>query len=130
NEVRGKILGIVGYGHIGSQLSVLAESMGLQVLYYDIVKKLPLGNARAATSLAELLKTADFVTLHVPDTLQTRDMIGQVELTQMKKGSYLINASRGQVVQIGALSQALKSGHLMGAAIDVFPSEPDGNTDE
>lgn len=127
NEVRGKTLGIIGYGHIGSQLSVLAESMGLNVIFYDIVKKLPLGNARPCGSLDELLSAADFVTLHVPDTPQTRNMITRSELQKMRQGAYLINASRGTVVDISALAEALKSKHLAGAAIDVFPHEPSSN---
>ncbi len=124
HEVRGKTIGIVGYGHIGSQLSVLAESLGLRVIYYDLVSKLPLGNARPVDSLAELLRTSDFVTLHVPDTELTRGMIGAAELGCMRRGSYLLNASRGQVVDIPALREALVSEHLAGAAIDVYPAEP------
>jgi D-3-phosphoglycerate dehydrogenase len=130
NEVRGKILGIVGYGHIGSQLSVLAESMGMHVLYYDIVKKLPLGNARPCSSLSDLLENSDFVSLHVPDTDLTRNMMGRTQLEQMKKGSYLLNASRGAVVDLQALAEALKSKHLLGAAIDVFPTEPNQNSND
>lgn len=124
NEVRGKTLGIIGYGHIGSQLSVLAESLGMKVLFHDIVPKLPLGNARPADGLGELLSQSDFVTLHVPDTELTRRMIGADELAQMRAGTYLLNASRGQVVDIPALRDALLRGHLAGAAIDVFPLEP------
>ncbi len=127
HEVRGKTLGIVGYGHIGSQLSILAESMGLNVIFYDIVKKLPLGNARPMRSLEEVLQEADFVSFHVPETPQTKDMMGPAEFKAMKKGSYLINASRGTVVVIEALVEALKSGHLVGCAIDVFPKEPSSN---
>ena len=127
NEVRGKVLGIVGYGHIGSQLSVLAESMGVQVIYYDIVKKLPLGNARSCETLQECLSRSDFVSLHVPDTALTQGMIGGRELAHMKAGAYLINASRGTVVDIGALADALRKKHLGGAAIDVFPREPASN---
>lgn len=129
NEVRGKILGIIGYGHIGSQLSVLAESLGLQVIFYDVVKKLPMGNARSVDSLADVLKISDFVSLHVPDTSETRKMIGKKEFAAMKKGSYLINAARGLVVDIPALAESLKSEHLAGAAIDVFPQEPESNED-
>lgn len=129
-EVRGKTLGIVGYGHIGSQVSVLAESMGLKVVFHDIVKKLPLGNAVAKASLEELLKVSDFVTLHVPETPETKDMIGAKELAAMKKGSYLINASRGTVVVIDALVEALKSKHVAGCAIDVFPEEPASNKEK
>ncbi len=127
-EIRGKTLGIVGYGHIGSQISTLAEAFGMRVLYFDIVSKLPLGNAKACHTLGELLKTSDFVTLHVPETPQTKNMINTIELEQMKPGSYLLNASRGTVVQLGALAEALKSGKLAGAAIDVFPEEPESNT--
>lgn len=129
-EVRGKTLGIVGYGHIGSQVSILAEAMGLKVIFYDTVKKLPLGNARAMTSLDELLATADFVTLHVPEIPETMNMIGATELGRMKKGSYLINASRGTVVVIEALVDALKSKHIAGCAIDVFPYEPASNKEK
>ncbi len=126
-EVRGKVLGIVGYGHIGSQVSILAESMGLQVIFYDAVKKLPLGNARSMSSLDELLAQADFVTLHVPEIPETMNMVGAKELSRMKKGSYLINASRGTVVVIEALVEALKTKHIAGCAIDVFPIEPASN---
>lgn len=126
-EVRGKTLGIVGYGHIGSQVSVLAEAMGLRVLYYDIIKKLPLGNAKAMDTINHLFAEADFVTLHVPETPLTQNMIRSEQLKAMKKGSYLINASRGSVVDIAALASALKSGQISGAAIDVFPHEPSGN---
>ncbi len=129
HEVRGKVLGIVGYGHIGSQVSVLAEAMGLRVIYYDVIKKLPLGNSVARESLGELLGAADFVSLHVPETPQTMNMMRAEELAQMKPGSYLINASRGTVVEIAALAQFLKSGHLAGAAIDVFPEEPSSTKD-
>jgi len=127
HEVRGKTLGIVGYGHIGSQVSVLAEAFGMRVIYFDTVKKLPLGNARAVPSLHELLAKADFVTLHVPETAQTKDMIGAAELTAMKPGSLLINASRGTVVVIEALAEALKKKQIAGCAIDVFPTEPASN---
>ncbi len=126
-EARGKVLGIVGYGHIGSQLSVLAEQLGMRVRYYDIETKLSLGNASQVRSLNELLKQADVVSLHVPETPQTQWMIGAQQLQQMKAGSVLINASRGSVVVIEALAEALRSGHLGGAAIDVFPHEPAGN---
>jgi len=126
-EVRGKTLGIVGYGHIGSQVSVLAEAFGMHVLFYDVVKKLSLGNSSRMDSLEELLKRADFVSLHVPDTPLTKGMIGARELKSMRRGSSLINASRGSVVDIGALAQAIQSGHLAGAAIDVFPDEPASN---
>jgi D-3-phosphoglycerate dehydrogenase / 2-oxoglutarate reductase len=130
HEVRGKTLGIVGYGHIGSQLSVLAEALGMQVRYHDILAKLPLGNAQPCPSLRELLAAADFVTLHVPDTDLTRGMIGEDELAAMRPGACLINASRGMVVDIAALRQALVAGHVAGAAIDVFPLEPAKAGDE
>ncbi len=129
-EVRGKTVGIVGYGHIGSQVSVLAEAMGLKVIFYDTVKKLPLGNARSALSLDELLRESDFVTLHVPEVTETMNMIGSNELSKMKKGSFLINASRGTVVVIDALVQALKEKHLAGCAVDVFPIEPASNKEK
>lgn len=126
-EVRGKVLGIVGYGHIGSQVSVLAESMGLRVIFYDTKKMLPLGNAQAMNTLDELLTRADFVTLHVPEAPETKNMISERELLLMKKGSFLINASRGSVVIIEDLANAIKSGHIAGAAVDVFPIEPSSN---
>lgn len=123
-EVRGKTLGIIGYGHIGSQLSILAEALGMQVLFFDIDKRLPLGNAASVASLAELLANSDFVSLHVPDTELTRGMIGPEQLATMRDGSYLLNLSRGKVVDIPALRDALSSKHLAGAAIDVYPREP------
>jgi len=129
-EVRGKTLGIVGYGHIGSQVSVLAEAFGMKVVFWDVVKKLPLGNAHATQSMAELLQISDFVTLHVPETTETKDLITAKELKHMKKGSYLINASRGTVVCIEDLVEALKSKHLAGCAIDVFPEEPASNKEK
>ena len=129
NEVRNKVLGIIGYGHIGRQLGVLAESLGIRVLFFDITAKLPMGNNRSVTTLDELLSESDFVTLHVPATPQTQNLIGARELSLMRKGSYLLNASRGTVVDIPALAQALQSGHLGGAAIDVFPQEPESNDD-
>jgi len=129
-EVRGKTLGIVGYGHIGSQVSILAEGMGMKVVFYDVVKKLPLGNAQAKPSLDALLKISDFVSLHVPETPQTKDMMGPAQFAHMKKGSYLINASRGTVVVIPALVEALKSKHIAGCAIDVFPEEPASNKEK
>ena len=128
-EVRGKNIGIIGYGHIGSQVSILAESLGMNVYYFDIEKKLNLGNAKSCSSLDELLQVADIVTLHVPETDLTKNMISARELSIMKSGSYLINASRGTVVNIDDLAQALKNGHLAGAAIDVFPKEPHSNKD-
>jgi D-3-phosphoglycerate dehydrogenase len=123
-EVRGKCLGIVGYGHIGTQIGLLAESLGMQVLYYDIETKLALGNAKPVSSLDDLLDVADAVTLHVPETPQTHGLIGREQIAAMKPGALLINASRGTVVDIGALVEALQSGHIAGAAIDVFPYEP------
>ena len=126
-EVRGKTLGIIGYGHIGRQIGVLAEALGLNVLFYDIVQQLPMGNNREVGSLKELLSGSDFVTLHVPATEQTRKMIGAEQLRQMRPGSRLLNLSRGNVVDIVALAEALRSGHLSGAAVDVFPSEPESN---
>ncbi|MEE9927448.1 phosphoglycerate dehydrogenase [Microvirgula aerodenitrificans] len=129
-EVRGKTLGIIGYGHIGTQTGILAESLGMRVIYHDVETKLPLGNAQPAASLAALLAAADVVTLHVPETRETQNMIGAAELAAMKAGAKLINASRGTVVDIDALAAALNAGHLSGAAIDVFPAEPKGNDDE
>ena len=128
-EMRGKKLGIVGYGHIGSQLGVLAEALGMQVIYHDIENKLPLGNASARDHLSDLLKEADVVTLHVPETPTTRMMIGAAELATMRPGTYLVNASRGSVVKIDALAAALESEHLAGAAVDVYPEEPESNSD-
>ena len=128
-EVRRKTIGIVGYGHIGPQVGVLAEAMGMKVVFHDIVKKLPLGNARQLPNLKELLKVSDFVTLHVPDTKLTRSMIGREELKLMRRGSYLLNLSRGSVVDIKALRKSLLSGHLSGAALDVYPREPKARTD-
>lgn len=128
-EVRGKTLGIVGYGNIGGQVSVLAEALGMKVIFFDIQKKLAIGNAKAKMSLLDVLIEANFVSLHVPDTKLTQNMIQLDQLKMMKKGSYLINASRGGVVDIKALSESLKSGHLAGAAIDVFPYEPASNTE-
>lgn len=128
-EVRGKTLGIVGYGHIGSQVSVLAEAFGLRVLFYDVIKKLPLGNSQSVDSLAELLRRSDFVSLHVPDTRATRGLMGAAELQLMRPGSALINASRGTVVDIPALAEAIRRGHLSGAAVDVFPEEPASNSE-
>ncbi|KAI0825039.1 hypothetical protein BC628DRAFT_1321153 [Trametes gibbosa] len=126
-EVRGKTLGIVGYGHIGAQLSVLAEAFGMRVLFHDVVNIMPLGSARQVDSLATLLAESDFVTLHVPELPETTNMISKEQLEQMKKGAYLINNARGKVVDIPALVNALKSGHLAGAAVDVYPSEPGSN---
>jgi D-3-phosphoglycerate dehydrogenase len=128
-EVRGKVLGIVGYGHIGSQVGVLAESLGMRVLYFDIATKMAIGNVRPCATLGELLEQSDFVTLHVPATTLTHEMIGEAELGRMKPGSYLLNASRGTVVQIPALAAALRAGRLAGAAVDVYPEEPESNSD-
>src|SRR5690554_51777 len=130
HEARGKTLGIVGYGHIGTQLGILAELLGMRVVFYDIETKLSLGNATPMKSLKQLLAASDIVTLHVPETPQTQMMIGSKELGLMKQGASLINASRGTVVDLEALATALKSGHLNGAAIDVFPIEPKGNSEE
>lgn len=129
NEVRRKTIGIVGYGHIGPQVGLLAESLGMKVVFHDIVKKLPLGNARQVSGLEELLEISDFVTLHVPETPLTRGMIGAEQLRLMPRGSYLLNLSRGSVVDIPSLYEALTSGHLAGAAVDVFPQEPNSNKD-
>lgn len=129
-ETRGKRLGIIGYGSIGTQLSVLAESLGMEVCFYDIVTKLPLGNARQIKSLKELLSTSDIISLHVPETNSTKLMIGPKEVSQMKKGSIFINASRGTVADLDAVANAIKAGDLGGAAVDVFPVEPKGNDEE
>ena len=128
-EVRGKVLGVIGYGHIGTQVGLLAEALGMQVIFHDVESKLTLGNARAATSLDDLLERADVVTLHVPETPQTRLMIGARQLARMRAGAVLINAARGTVVDIEALAASLRSGQLAGAAIDVFPIEPKGNAE-
>lgn len=128
-EIRGKTLGIVGYGAIGSQLSVLAEALGMKVVYFDVATRLPLGNARPAASLAELLGSADVVSLHVPETPDTQWMIGEEQIALMKPGAVLINASRGSVVVLEALAEALLRKALLGAAIDVFPHEPHSNQD-
>jgi len=125
-ETRGKTLGIIGYGNIGSQISTLAESIGMRVVFHDVEGKLPLGNARAASTLNELLEQADVVTLHVPGGKSTENIINAETLALMKPGAILINASRGAVVDIDALHAALKSGHIAGAALDVFPTEPKG----
>lgn len=128
-EIRGKTLGIVGYGHIGNQLSVMAEAMGMTVIYYDVVNLMSMGTARQVHTLEALLTLADFVTLHVPELPETKNMIAQEQLEQMKNGSYLINASRGSVVDIPALINAMRSGKIAGAALDVYPNEPSGNGD-
>ena len=129
-EVRGKTLGIVGYGNIGTQLSVMAEALGMDVCFYDIVTKLPLGNARMMPRLDDVLAAADVVTFHVPETPLTRGMMGRAQFARMKPGAMLINASRGTVVDIDAGADALERKHLGGAAFDVFPAEPEGNDQE
>jgi D-3-phosphoglycerate dehydrogenase / 2-oxoglutarate reductase len=128
-EVRGKTIGIVGYGHIGTQVGVLAEALGMRVIYSDVETKLALGNSSPAASLDDLLERSDIVSLHVPETPQTKDMIGAAQFKRMKPGAVFINASRGTVVDIPALAEALSSKHLGGAAVDVFPVEPKGNDD-
>ncbi|MFT4652532.1 MAG: D-3-phosphoglycerate dehydrogenase [Kangiellaceae bacterium] len=129
-EARGKTLGIIGYGHIGTQLSILAEHLGMRVQFYDIEDKLVLGNSMQVKSLKQLLNTSDVVSLHVPETPHTQNMIGKKELNQMKDGAILINAARGTIIDIDALCEALKSKKLTGAAIDVFPVEPKSNSEE
>jgi D-3-phosphoglycerate dehydrogenase len=129
HEVRGKTLGIIGYGHIGSQVGVLAEAMGMRVVFFDIRATLPMGNNRAVSSMEALLAESDFVTLHVPETPQTQGMIGASELAQMKPEACLLNLSRGTVVDLDALATAIKAGKLGGAALDVYPEEPEGNED-
>lgn len=126
-EVRGKTLGIVGYGNIGSQLSVLAEAFGMRVVYYDTVPKLPHGNAVAAASLPDLLGAADVVSLHVPETPETVGLIGAAEVAAMRRGAILINNARGRVVDLDAVAEGLRSGQLLGTAVDVFPEEPKRN---
>ena len=128
-ELRGKTLGIIGYGNIGSQLSVLAEAIGMKVLFYDSETKLPLGNASAAKSLKELVSHADVISLHVPETVQTKNLVNKTNLKYFKKGSILINYARGEVVDLDALAKSLKDGDLNGAAIDVYPWEPEKNGD-
>ena len=129
-ELRGKTLGIIGYGNIGTQVSVLAESLGMKVLFYDVVTKLPLGNAVSKKTLKELVGQSDIVSLHVPETNQTKNMITKSLLKQFKKGSILLNYARGEVVDLDALAKALEEGHISGAAIDVFPWEPEKNGDK
>jgi D-3-phosphoglycerate dehydrogenase len=128
-ELRGKKLGIIGYGNIGSQVSILAEAMGMKVIYYDLLTKLPLGNAEARKSLKDLVSESDIITLHIPETSQTKNIINKNLLKQFKKGSILINFARGEVVDLDALAKSLSDGHLSGAAIDVFPWEPEKNGD-
>jgi D-3-phosphoglycerate dehydrogenase len=129
HEIRGKTMGIIGYGHIGSQLGILAEGLGMKVIYYDIEHKLPLGNASPRSSIWDLLGESHVVSLHVPETTLTIRMVNEPFLKGMRPGSFLLNASRGQVVDIEALADALQSGHLAGAAIDVFPTEPGSNAE-
>jgi D-3-phosphoglycerate dehydrogenase len=129
HEVRGKTLGIVGYGHIGTQVGLLAEFFGMRVVYFDVASKLPLGNVKSEPTLEAVLAQSDFVTLHVPETPQTQGMIGAKQLAQMKKGACLLNLSRGTVVDLDALAESLKSGHLRGASADVYPEEPEGNVE-
>jgi D-3-phosphoglycerate dehydrogenase len=129
HEVRGKTVGIVGYGHIGSQVGVLAEAMGMRVLSYDMRTTLPMGNNKAVDSLQQLLEQSDFVTLHVPETPQTRGMIGATELAWMRPGACLLNLSRGSVVDLDALAAAIRSGKIGGAGVDVYPEEPEANED-
>lgn len=129
-EVRNKVLGIVGYGHIGTQVSVMAEAMGMKVRFYDIVDKLAIGNAQACSSLSELLSVSDVVSLHVPQTPQTNNMFSNAEFFAMKKGAFFINAARGSVVDIDALEHALDEGQIAGAALDVFPKEPADKSEE
>jgi D-3-phosphoglycerate dehydrogenase / 2-oxoglutarate reductase len=126
-EIRGKTLGIIGYGHIGSQVSILAESIGMNIFYFDIEKKLSLGNSKPVNSLNELLKISDTITIHVPSTELTRNMISEDQIALMKKGACLINASRGDVVDYQAVADGLRSKHLAGVAADVFPEEPASN---
>lgn len=129
-ELRGKTLGIIGYGNIGSQVSVLAEALGMKVQFYDVITKLPLGNATACKNLKDLVSKSDIITLHVPETGQTKNLINKTLLKQFKKGSILINYARGEVVDLDTLSKLLEDGHLSGAAIDVFPWEPEKNGDK
>jgi D-3-phosphoglycerate dehydrogenase / 2-oxoglutarate reductase len=129
HEVRGRTIGIVGYGHIGSQVGVLAEAFGMRVVFHDIVAKLPMGNNRSMPKLEDLLEVADFVTLHVPETPQTRGMIGAAEIARMRPGACLLNASRGTVVHLDSLAAAIRNGKIGGAAVDVYPDEPESNSD-
>lgn len=129
HELRGKVLGIVGYGHIGQQVGILAEAIGLRVVFYDRMRQLPLGNSRQLETMDELLEQSDFVTLHVPGLKSGASLIGAAELKKMKKGSYLLNTSRGTHIDLAALKEAVQSGHLGGAALDVFPAEPKSNNE-
>ncbi|MFI5193496.1 MAG: phosphoglycerate dehydrogenase [Chitinophagales bacterium] len=128
-ELRGKTMGIIGYGNIGTQVSVLAESLGMKVIFYDIVTKLPLGNAEARKTMKELVSGSDIITLHVPDTEQTRMLINKTVIKQMKKGAILLNYARGAVVDLDALAGAIEEGNISGAAVDVYPLEPEKNGD-
>lgn len=130
NEVRGKTLGIVGYGHIGRQIGVLAEMIGMTVIFHDVLQRLPMGNNRPAANLDVLLSQSDFVTLHVPETPATAGLMGADQFARMKNGARFLNASRGTVVDLVALASAIRSGHVGGAAIDVFPTEPEANSSE
>src|SRR5690606_16189960 len=127
HELRGKTIGLVGYGHIGSQVSILAEAFGMRVLFHDIMPKLPMGNAVAMPTLDTLLGEVDIVSFHVPDTPETRGLMSRDRIFSMRRGAYVINASRGSVVDIDGLADAIKSGQIAGAAIDVFPQEPKSN---
>ena len=128
-ELRGKTLGLIGYGNIGTQTSIMAEAMGMKVKFYDVETKLPLGNAQAVKSIKDLVSTSDIISLHVPETSSTKNLISRDVLKQFKQGSILINYARGEVVDLDALAAALKSKHLSGAAIDVYPWEPEKNGD-
>jgi D-3-phosphoglycerate dehydrogenase len=128
-ELRGKTMGIIGYGNIGTQLSVMAEAMGMRVQFYDIETKLPLGNAQARKSIKEIVSSSDIISLHVPETTQTKNLINKAVLKQFKTGSILVNYARGEVVDLDALAEAIKEKHIAGAAIDVFPVEPEKNGD-
>ena len=128
-ELRGKTMGIIGYGNIGTQLSVMAEAMGMRVQFYDIETKLPLGNAQAKKSIKEIVSSSDIISLHVPETNQTKNLINKAVLKQFKSGSILVNYARGEVVDLEALAEAIKEKHIAGAAIDVFPVEPEKNGD-
>jgi len=130
HELRGKTMGIVGYGNIGSQVSILAEALGMKVIFYDVVTKLPLGNAEACKTLKELVGRSDVITLHVPDTPQTKNLINKPLLKQFRKGSILLNYARGEVVDLEALSATIRDGQLAGAGIDVYPWEPEKNGDK
>jgi D-3-phosphoglycerate dehydrogenase / 2-oxoglutarate reductase len=129
HELRGKTLGIIGYGNIGAQVSILAEAMGMKVIFYDVETKLPLGNARDTKSMKDLLSQADVVTLHVPETAQTKNLINKNNLKYFKKGAIIINYARGEVMDLDALKKAIEAGQISGAAVDVFPVEPEKNGD-